>query len=129
MRVLATKWFAQFVRRQHIDKAALCEAISRLAVGLVDADLGGGIVKQRVARPGAGRSSGYRTIIAVRRGERAVFVYGFAKSEIDNVSGAELKALRLLGRTLLAFDEMQLLAAIAAREIEELECDGQDLRK
>lgn len=95
----------------------------------MDADLGGGIVKQRVARPGAGRSGGYRTLIAVRRGDSAFFVYGFAKNAAENISAAELKALRLLGRTLLDFDEAGLLKAVGAREIEELNCHGQDLRQ
>lgn len=129
MRVFVTRWFGQFARRQEISEAALCQAVARFLEGLVDADLGGGIVKQRVARPGAGRSGGYRTLIAVRRGDRAFFVYGFAKNAVENISAAELKALRLLGRTLLDFDEAGLLKAVGAREIEELNCHGQDLRQ
>jgi hypothetical protein len=58
--------------------------------GLVDADLGGGVIKQRIARPGQGRSGGFRVLLAYRAEERTVFLYGFAKSERDNVDDDEL---------------------------------------
>ncbi len=76
-----TKWMARFTRRERIDQSSLREAVSRAEQGQIDADLGGGVIKQRVARPGKGRSGGYRTIIAYRREGRAVLLYGFAKSE------------------------------------------------
>jgi hypothetical protein len=75
----------------------LCDAIERAERGLVDADLGGGIIKQRVARTGQGRSGGYRLLIAYRSGKRAVFLYGFAKSERDNIEADELETLKELG--------------------------------
>jgi hypothetical protein len=59
--------------------------------GLVDADLGGGLIKQRIARTGQGRSGGYRTLMAFRSKERTIFVYGFAKSERDNIESDELE--------------------------------------
>ena len=74
----------------------------------MDADLGGGVIKQRIARRGEGRSGGYRTIIAFKRGERAVFVYGFAKSDQANISGLELSALRKLAVLFLSYDDRQL---------------------
>lgn len=92
MRVFKTRDFARFARKEGIDDERLCEAIERAERGLIDADLGGGVIKQRVARPGKGRSGGYRTLIAYRNEARAVFVYGFAKSAKDNVSPAELAA-------------------------------------
>lgn len=75
----------------------MCDAIERAERGLVDADLGGGIIKQRVARTGQGRSGGYRLLIAYRSGKRAVFLYGFAKSERDNIEADELETLKELG--------------------------------
>lgn len=75
----------RFARRERIRDSSLCEAIRRAERGLIDADLGGGIIKQRVARPGQGRSGGYRTVLAYRSGDRAVFLYGFAKSERENI--------------------------------------------
>jgi len=85
LRVLKTKWFARFSRRVRIGDQALCEAIQRAESGLIDADLGGNVIKQRVARPGQGRSGGHRVLIAYRRGYRSIFIYGFAKNELDNI--------------------------------------------
>ncbi len=84
VQIFATKWFAKFARREGISDATLREVIERAERGSVDADLGGGLIKQRVARKGKGRSGGYRTIIAYRRARRAVFLFGFAKSTREN---------------------------------------------
>jgi hypothetical protein len=81
VKVFKTKEFIHFVRRERITDARLCEAVNRAVRGLIDANLGGGLIKQRIARPGQGRSGGYRTLMAFRNKHRAVFVYGFAKSE------------------------------------------------
>lgn len=70
------------------------EAIERAENGLVDADLGGGVVKQRVARDGGGKSGGYRTLVLYRQGDRAIFAFGFAKSAQANISKVDLAILR-----------------------------------
>ena len=93
MQVLQTRFFARFARRAGIRAADLRTAADRLANGLVDADIGGGLVKQRIARANAGRSGGFRTILAFRLGNLAVFVYGFAKNERDNISADDLREL------------------------------------
>jgi len=95
LRVYKARLFAKFARRERIADRALIEAIERARRGLVDADLGGGVIKQRVARAGQGRSGGYRTLIAVRFGTRAVFLFGFAKSDRGDIDEAELSQLRL----------------------------------
>jgi hypothetical protein len=95
--IYKAKTFARFARREKLMNASLIEAVERADRGLVDADLGGGIIKQRVARQGQGRSGGYRTLIAYRSGDYAVFMFGFAKSERDNIDPDELEALRLVG--------------------------------
>ena len=97
MTIYKTKTFDRFARKERLTMAHLVEAVQRAESGLVDAELGGGIVKQRVARSGRGRRGGYRTLIAFRSGDCAVFMFGFAKSERDNINAAELDALRLLG--------------------------------
>ena len=81
MRIFKTKWFVRYVRQERISDHGLRDAIERAERGLVDADLGGGVIKQRVARPGQGRSGGYRMLIAYRSGNRAVFMYGIAKND------------------------------------------------
>lgn len=108
MLVLKTKTFARFARRERIKDDALIEAVTRAGTGLVDADLGSGLIKQRVARPGKGRSGGYRTIIAYRSGDLAVFLRGFAKSEQDNIGPDDLATLKDLAIALLAASEAQI---------------------
>lgn len=78
MRIFKTRWMARIARKAGIDDALLVEAIDRAERGLIDADLGGGVIKQRVGRSGQGRSGGYRTLIAFRFGDLAFFIYGFA---------------------------------------------------
>ena len=97
MRLFKTKWFMRYARQAKLEDHSLCHAIERAERGLVDADLGGGIIKQRVARKGQGRSGGYRLLIAYRSGKRAVFLYGFAKSERDNIEADELETLKEIG--------------------------------
>jgi len=85
LEIFKTRGLIRFVRRERIEDGSLREAIRRAERGVIDADLGGGLIKQRVARPGQGRSGGFRMMIAYRAGNRAVFLYGFAKSEQDNI--------------------------------------------
>jgi hypothetical protein len=92
--VFKTKWLARFVRRERIADASLIQAIQRAERGLVDADVGGGLIKQRVARVGQGRSGGYRVLVAWRARGRAVFLFGFAKNEKDNIDPDQLLSLR-----------------------------------
>jgi hypothetical protein len=82
--------------------------------GLIDADLGGGVIKQRIARPGKGKSGGFRTIILFQAGARAFFVHGFAKKDQGNIRDDELSAFKMLAAELLAYDDDTLGKAIAA---------------
>ncbi len=128
-RVFKNSWFRKFATKEHISDVALCEAISRAEVGLVDADLGGGLLKQRIARPGAGRSGGYRTIVIFRSGVRAVFVFGFAKSDRSNLTAQEEAVYRAAAKLMLAFSEDQLDAEVASGRITEVKLDGQDIQE
>jgi hypothetical protein len=111
MRVFKTKWLSRFARREGIADKSLQEAIERAERGLIDADLGGGLIKQRVARAGQGRSGGYRTIVAYRVKQRAVFLYGFAKNERDNIEPDELLTFRSIAADLLAADSARIAEA------------------
>jgi hypothetical protein len=120
VRAFKVKGFARFQRRERIADAVLVRAVRSAEEGLVDADLGGGLLKQRVARPGQGKSGGFRTVIAYRRGDRAIFLFGFAKNERDNVDGDELDELKAVARRFLALSEDQIEALIAAHEMMEV---------
>jgi hypothetical protein len=123
LRVFATKAFRRFQRKEGIADEALCEAIGRAERDLVDADLGGCLIKQRVARPGQGRRGGFRTIIAYRAGDRSVFLYGFAKSAMANMSAADERDLQDYGGMLLALDGRGIRAMIEDDELTEVACD------
>lgn len=120
MRLYKLKAFARFQRRERIADKALGKAVKSAEDGLVDADLGGGLIKQRIARPGQGKSGGFRTIIAYRRGDRAVFLYGFAKSERKNLDDDELAYWQRVGRAYLGLDDESMEAAIVADELMEV---------
>lgn len=101
MRIFKTREFARLVRKTDIDDRTLREAIDRAAKGLIDAELGSGLIKQRVSRKGQGKSGGYRTIIALRAGDRAFFLHCFAKNDRGNIADNELQALRSLASSWL----------------------------
>ncbi len=124
MRVLGTKEFCRFARKEGITDAALLDAAKRAERGLVDADLGGGLIKQRVPRRGQGRSGGYRTLMAYRMGDRIVFLYGFAKSEMDNVRPDVQVYWQQVAAHLLQMDDREMRSLIATREIMEIGGDG-----
>ena len=126
MRVFLTKGVERFARRQRIADASLSEAIERAERGTIDADLGGGLIKQRVARPGQGRSGGYRMIVAYRAAGRAVFLYAFAKSDRDNIDDDELAALRTIGANWLAASAELVGQAIEDGDLKEIEHDDDE---
>jgi hypothetical protein len=114
------KGLAKFARREQIADGRLWEAIERAERGVIDADLGGGLIKQRVARLGRGRSGGYRMMIAYRTKDRAVFLLGFAKNERQNVSPDELIALRKLAEVWLRASDPQIFEAIQEAVLQEV---------
>jgi hypothetical protein len=117
--IFKTKWFVRYARQEGIGDHSLRSAIDRAERGSVDADLGGGVIKQRSARAGQGRSRGFRLLIAYRAGERAVFLYGFAKNERENIDEDELATLREIAAAWLEADEKSLEHAVAEGILQE----------
>lgn len=126
MRVYKVKAFARFQRRERITDASLANAVRSAEAGLVEADLGGGLIKQRLARPGQGKSGGFRTVIVYRRGELAVFLLGFAKSERANIDDDELDALKDQARAFFGLSDDQIRAAIADDVMMEVDYADED---
>ena len=129
MQIFKTKAFARFANREGLNDAALREAVRRAENGLIDADLGGCVIKQRIARQGGGRSGGYRMIVLFRSGELAFFVYGFAKSDRENLRPDELAAFRLLADEYLGLDKSGLAAAQSVGAIIEVTNNGQAVQE
>ena len=125
MRIFKTKLFARFARRERISDAHLREAVERAERGLIDADLGGGVIKQRMARAGQGRSSGFRVLLAYRPDTRSVFLFGFAKNERGNVDDDELVTAQEIARVWLDADGKALERALAGGIILEVD-DGKE---
>ena len=124
MRIFKNKSFARFARKSDITDAELCKAIKDAEHGLIDASLGGGVIKQRIARKGSGKSGGFRTMILFRAGELAIFVHGYAKNEMENIRPDELVALKKLAFTMLAYSEDAIDRAVANGTLVEVKCDG-----
>tara|TARA_B100000029_G_scaffold439601_1_gene456247 strand:+ start:216 stop:605 length:390 start_codon:yes stop_codon:yes gene_type:complete len=110
IRIYANRWFAKFAAKGKISDATLADAVRRAESGLIDADLGSGLIKQRIAREGGGKSGGYRSILIFRSGERAIFVFAFAKSAKANLSRSELKVYRKAASIMLELgdDEIEM---------------------
>ena len=124
MRVLKTRVFARFAKSESITDAQLVAAIMQAELGLIDADLGGGLIKLRIARAGKGKSGGFRTVIAYRAGSRAVFLTGFAKSRRDNIEPFELAALKLAAADLLSVTDKAVNIFVDGQRLIEVYYDG-----
>lgn len=125
IRIYANRWFAKFAAKEKISDATLAQAVHRAEIGLIDADLGGGLIKQRLARQGSGKSGGYRSIMIFRSGERAIFVFAFAKSDKANLSAAELKAYRKAASIMLELGAGQIETEVEAGGLIEVNNDEQ----
>lgn len=108
------------MRKTELTNRALCDAVKEMVSGLIDADLGGGVVKKRVALPGRGKSGGARTLVANNKGNRWFFVFGFEKNDRPNISDQELEALQDLAQDLLARTGTQLDLALKTNALEEI---------
>lgn len=125
MRVFKNKPFLRFMKHEGITDAELWEAVRRAERGLVDADLGGEVIKQRLARPGEGRSGGVRSIVVFRRGERAFFVHGFAKKDRANIKQNEERAFKRLAAELLGYGDRELREALKNGTLVEIKRHGE----
>ena len=124
MQIFKTKIFRKFQRKAKVNNKALCDAIGRAEDGLIDADLGRGLIKQRIPLSGQGKSGGTRSIIAYRSGTRAVFIFGFAKSKQENITAADERDMADTGAMLLGLDVKAIAAMVLDEELFEVICDA-----
>ena len=124
--VFKTRRFNRWMRKTELTDQALCDAVSEMERGLIDADLGGGVVKKRVALPGRGKSGGARMLVATNNGNRWFFVFGFEKNDRANVGGKELEALQAIAADLLKLSPAQLDAHVEGEALQEICHDSQE---
>ncbi|AQR66683.1 hypothetical protein BXU06_04020 [Aquaspirillum sp. LM1] len=121
--ILKRKDFARWQAVEKLSDAALCKAVQEMESGLIDADLGGFLYKKRVARPGGGKSGGYRTLLSARIGSRYVFLHGFPKSDKANITQDEKKALQFAGKVFLELSAQALSKALLSGVLLEVHCE------
>jgi hypothetical protein len=124
--IYVTRWFERWARKQGLGESALCTAVSEMQAGLYEADLGGGLLKKRIARTGQGKSGGYRTLVATNKGNKWFFVFGFPKNVRSNIDKDEEESLKRLASHLLSLSSLALTIAEHAGELMEVDCDAQD---
>lgn len=119
-RVFKTRHFSRWTRKTELSDLMLCHAVNEMAQGLIEADMGGSVVKKRIALPGRGRSGSARTLIATNKGNRWFFLFGFEKNERANVSTKELEALQEIAIDLLKHTVAELDALVASNHLQEI---------
>lgn len=122
--IYKTKWFSRWARKEGLSDQALCEAVQEMLSGLFEANLGGNLIKKRIARPGQGKSGGFRTLVATNLGSKWFFVYGFGKNQRVNIDADEEAGLKKLAETLLQMTPRSVSKALEAAELIEVECDA-----
>jgi hypothetical protein len=119
-RVFVTRNFSRWWRKTELTQAALCLAVAEMEKSLIDAELGGGVVKKRVALPGRGKSGSARILLATNRSNRWFFLFGFEKNERANISPGELQALKVIAHDLLGLTSAELDRQVARGVLEEI---------
>lgn len=126
MAIYKTRWFDRWAKKQGLSTDTLCEAVREMDAGLFEADLGGGLLKKRIARPGEGKRGGFRTLVATNKESRWIFVFGFPKNERSNIDKDEQEALKKLSMYLLSLTSPAIDKAQSDGELMEVNCDAQD---
>lgn len=115
MLIYKTKWFHKWAIRAGISDKILEQSITEMNQGLIDANLGGNVYKKRIGLAGRGKSGSIRTLLAYNEGERAFFIYGYAKNERDNLNEHELRVLKAYARELLGYSNVALEIALSTK--------------
>jgi hypothetical protein len=119
-RVFKTRVFERWMQKIDLSDDLLVIAVHEMERGLIDADLGGGVFKKRIALPNRGKSGSVRTLIATNKNDRWFFVLGFEKNQRDNISPSELRKLKDVAFDLLQMSNEQLNDFLSHQQIEEI---------
>jgi len=115
MRIFKVRAFARWAKSNRVTDSALRKTVAEVQKGLVDANLGGGIYKKRIAVSNRGKRGGARTLIGFKTDQHTFFLFGFLKSEQENIDQKELKALKQLA---------DVLFELRGEQIEQLVSNG-----
>jgi hypothetical protein len=126
MKIYKNRTFDRWARKEGLNNLSLCNAVNEMAAGLYDADLGGGLFKKRIAKPGKGKSGGFRTLIATNNEDRWFFIFGFSKNERSNIDKDEEEALKMLSKQLLAYTPEELEQAKNSNALIEVICNAEE---
>ncbi|KYC42938.1 hypothetical protein WA1_12560 [Scytonema hofmannii PCC 7110] len=126
MKIYKNRTFDRWARKEGLNNLSLCNAVNEMAAGLYDADLGGGLFKKRIAKPGKGKSGGFRTLVATNNEDRWFFIFGFSKNERSNVDKDEEEALKMLSKQLLAYTPEELEQAKNSNVLIEVNCNAEE---
>lgn len=122
-KIYKTRYFSRWQRKAALDDVDLAEAVAEMERGLIDADLGGGVFKKRIALPGRGKRGSARTLVATNRGGRWFFLYGFEKNERANISDKELEGLKAIASDLLRLSTVELDRLVSESALNEVDDD------
>lgn len=120
MRVFKNKMFFKWAKSEGLTNLILLKAVKEINQGLIDANLGGNLIKKRIARKGEGKRSGFRTMVVFQKDHRTVFVYGFAKNQRNNITEQEEIALKKLAQSLLDAEDSELKDMITSGDLYEV---------
>lgn len=125
-RIFKTRYFQRWMLKVGLLDEILLNAVAEMERGLIDADLGGGVVKKRVALPNHGKSGSVRTLIATNKNDRWFFVLGFEKNERDNIDLTELKSLKEAAKTMLNMPDTKIQLALLNHDLMEIDHENQN---
>jgi len=126
MEIYKTRWFERWARKEGLNNLNLCVAVREMTAGLYEADLGGGLLKKRIARSGQGKRGGFRTLVATNKESLWIFVYGFAKNERSTIDKDEEEGLKKLATHLLSLTPEALEKVKRANELMEVDCNAEN---
>ncbi len=128
-RIFMNVWFAKFARKNRISNEVLADAVVRADLGLVDADLGSGVIKQRIARNNMGKSGGFRSVIIFKRGEIAIFVFGYAKNDLGSLDDIDLSNFRRSAKLVLEFSDADIKSELKSGRLLEVRYGKAQIQK
>lgn len=120
MRIFKNILFNRWAEQVGLKDEILKSAVDEITDGLYEANLGGNLFKKRIGIKGKGKRGGARTILAFKKDDKALFIYGFAKSARANIDKAEEKLCKKIAAVFLSWDAHDIKVAIKNREIIEV---------